>query len=323
MSASLEVNATAAMDPDSEDLLPVSDSETNVAPQHTGRRRFALAGLVAAGLAGAALLVRGGGRRSAPAATAAVPNGDVRAGFSELYATIPYSVKHQCTGAYDHCKAVGLVPSCKAMLRAVITYQKPIPSEEDIYTFWKYIDYNDGCVYRNPRCTASYGSFVGAGNCCKQPGTVELQEAICPQWSPVCVGYEHGKHRGVCVEANKTVGWDDGNTLKCQNTPNWNNRYGFSKCFPGSTTDQRLCAPGVAGTGDVGGWTCAGYVKNSWCTGGHVVHWNGPKQPGGYEMNFPERHCCACGGGTKTQAVGAVARPVALTSPASAWSAQR
>eukprot|EP00928_Gymnodinium_smaydae_P099476 TRINITY_DN9506_c0_g1_i1.p2 TRINITY_DN9506_c0_g1~~TRINITY_DN9506_c0_g1_i1.p2 ORF type:complete len:174 (-),score=31.66 TRINITY_DN9506_c0_g1_i1:72-593(-) len=68
-------------------------------------------------------------------------------------------------------------------------------------------------------------------------------------------------------------------------SPDWTN--GFLGCAAEGFGTQHGCTPQ--------GWTCEGYEIRGWCK-------DGQKTTGsfafGKDMNYPERNCCACGGGT-------------------------
>lgn len=85
-------------------------------------------------------------------------------------------------------------------------------------------------------------------------------------------------------------------SLTCTDTSNWNN--GWSGCGSESLGRWPYCQTGQ-------GWTCAGYAAKGWCkwnrclsesdTGGvYACGYN----TAGNHLNYPEHHCCACGGGS-------------------------
>mmetsp|Transcript_79359 Transcript_79359/g.220818 ORF Transcript_79359/g.220818 Transcript_79359/m.220818 type:complete len:468 (-) Transcript_79359:97-1500(-) len=74
----------------------------------------------------------------------------------------------------------------------------------------------------------------------------------------------------------------------CEDTPGWTN--GFENCG-----NERVLAGGLGADAfnatycQPTGFTCAAYVAHGWC---------GEDWATGPFSNFPERHCCGCGGGT-------------------------
>merc|ERR1712019_240167 len=80
----------------------------------------------------------------------------------------------------------------------------------------------------------------------------------------------------------------------CEDMPSWNN--GYSKCGDESFGYWPYCVPGQ-------GWTCEGYEKKGWCKWDRCLSadWTGGVYACGDKLNYPERACCACGGGYQSQ----------------------
>jgi len=70
---------------------------------------------------------------------------------------------------------------------------------------------------------------------------------------------------------------------ECQDTPGWSNSWVNCVNERGGNRPE-LCTPG--------GWTCLAYEEKQWCVGG-----SGARFALGANLNYPENHCCACGGG--------------------------
>merc|ERR1712107_299718 len=97
---------------------------------------------------------------------------------------------------------------------------------------------------------------------------------------------------GTCQKVGVGVGWPTGETTLCTNTPNWHNLYDCTS----QSSDPQLCTKQ--------GWTCAGYIKMSFCRDGRPAHFD-EGTPSGPQLNWPERNCCACGKAASTSIVGA------------------
>lgn len=204
---------------------------------------------------------------------------------------IPASVMAQCRIIYTVCTQGFDVAGCKDGLQTLIRYYESLPSMDDTQLLYKRIMFDEGCHYHTPKCTASYGSYVGAGYEGNQPGTVADPVEICRRDVPVCTGVVAGASglttKGNCQKAIPGfLSWPTGETATCKNTLGWTN--GFVNCNM-QTSDTGLCADG--------GWTCSGYIRMTFCTNGNPVVW-GPTDPAtsGLAMNYPENNCCACGG---------------------------
>eukprot|EP00931_Biecheleriopsis_adriatica_P095621 TRINITY_DN69215_c0_g1_i1.p1 TRINITY_DN69215_c0_g1~~TRINITY_DN69215_c0_g1_i1.p1 ORF type:complete len:348 (-),score=58.06 TRINITY_DN69215_c0_g1_i1:69-1010(-) len=81
----------------------------------------------------------------------------------------------------------------------------------------------------------------------------------------------------------------------CTDTAEWAN--GWSKCIEEGYNESNGCTPG--------GLTCHGYELEGLCAHGAVA--SGKEWSLGSSTNYPEKHCCVCGGGNNVQ-VSAAAR---------------
>merc|ERR1712232_843540 len=86
-----------------------------------------------------------------------------------------------------------------------------------------------------------------------------------------------------------------GAVMGCVDTYDWDN--GYSDCRK-QTNDPAFCSAVGAPTG---GWTCAEYAAKFWCLDNQCL---GPEKTGGVyacgaKLNYPERNCCVCGGGSQ------------------------
>jgi hypothetical protein len=92
---------------------------------------------------------------------------------------------------------------------------------------------------------------------------------------------------GIISCADREAAWLE--SVACDDTPGWLNGY-----------DCRGEGYGSSDGCGTGGWTCAGYSTQGWCSlGGPTTRHRGAH---GAFMNHPEEHCCVCGGGTNRTA---------------------
>lgn len=202
--------------------------------------------------------------------------------------SIPKSIIDQCWRAWGSCSGAENFEStsgpCKSNLQAILSYS-PGAFGGSTQTFFDRLKIDEGCDLVHFRCSASFGSYIGAGTCCGQADTVTQEVQICPMNAPVCTGYVKGVSYGSCQHVSADTPWPTGETLGCSNTPLWTN--GYAQCSVQEPT-RDLCQPG--------GWTCAGYLKNQFCDAGTPAPWSSTPA-GGPSMNYPEKNCCGCGGG--------------------------
>merc|ERR1712151_555642 len=79
-----------------------------------------------------------------------------------------------------------------------------------------------------------------------------------------------------------------GNPKSCSDIPDWTNGY---NCRAEGFRQSQKCEPD--------GWTCEAYELWNWCRDGNAIRGN--EFALGEQLNKPEKHCCACGGGRHTE----------------------
>merc|ERR1712151_73302 len=95
---------------------------------------------------------------------------------------------------------------------------------------------------------------------------------------------------------NRPCSYWDSPLHSCKHTPwdySWAEIEEVRKHCPSSCHIE--CRYGVEDGCTLTGWSCAGYEKRGWCADGQQLA--GTFAFGLY-MNFPEKNCCACGGGS-------------------------
>lgn len=144
---------------------------------------------------------------------------------------------------------------------------------------WCHLAFATGPAMNSPEanCCACGGGVLSAD-------ALQVEAAPAPSVAPTsCAAYSLCAEAGLsgeCCPNGDGVQLDCCNSaLACIDTPDWTN--GYADCGIHMTEEHGCTDSGV---------TCAGYVNQTFCSGGQGKKWTlGPK------FNSPEINCCACG----------------------------